>query len=134
MVGITNEEEKQKVEMQRSHLLSVLEERKKSLTMLTEELKLMMVRNLYILYYSSKNVCLSQQFSIIQFSSNTFQEKITVATKELENSKKINSELEEKLSSFEFYISSSQKTLKYSISRKQVIGLFSFLFIKMKDF
>lgn len=60
MVGITNEEEKQKVEMQRSHLLSVLEERKKSLTMLTEELKLMMVRNLYILYYSSKNVCLSQ--------------------------------------------------------------------------
>lgn len=46
MVGITNEEEKQKVEMQKSHLLSVLEERKKSLSMLMEELKLMMVRNI----------------------------------------------------------------------------------------
>lgn len=56
MVGIINEEEKQKVEIQRSHLLSVLEERKKSLTMLTEELKLMTVR----IYYISKNVCLSQ--------------------------------------------------------------------------
>ena len=47
MVGITNEEEKQKIEMQRSQLLSALEEKKKSLTMLSDEIKIMVVRKCY---------------------------------------------------------------------------------------
>ena len=47
MVGITNEEEKQKIEMQRSQLLSALEEKKKSLTMLSDEIKIMVVRKWY---------------------------------------------------------------------------------------
>ncbi|XP_055925607.1 coiled-coil domain-containing protein 39-like [Argiope bruennichi] len=41
MAGITNEEEQRRIEKERSALVSVLEEKKSSLNMLTEELKLM---------------------------------------------------------------------------------------------
>ncbi|XP_054706534.1 coiled-coil domain-containing protein 39-like [Uloborus diversus] len=88
MAGVTNEEEKRQMEAERSQLLSILDEKKTALNMLTEELKVMM-------------------------------ERITLSTKELENNRKLNSELVETIKSLEFYVFNSQKTLKCCISRKQ---------------